>query len=559
MKHVLLVALIFTASISLKSQNGTVADFRKISDTEGNLDASLESGGKFGYVQEAKTDQIISSAPFLGNGVVYFIGLAADGSAETTREVRADNFSYFADKPNSEFGTSVVPVPDQNSDNAPDYVVGTPGLFGTGGLVMLLSNPATGQFGLQEVELPEGIAAPGARIGEFLALDGNDLLITSLEDAGKIFRCNMEDGELSLAETIDISNEFLASKLENGDRFGSGLSVYDINGDGADDILCGAPGDDDQDTDFGAAYLLYRDASKNITGIQKLSRLEGDFGGFMNTGDEFGISVRGIGDIDENGADDLAIGAPGDDDGGLNIGAVWILFMRPDGTVRDERKINRLEGNFDGDINFEDAFGSRIATIGDHNGDGTIDMVVGSINDDDGGNNKGALFTIFIERCPSPSGIFSWEVDGGTVQFFSEGGPGYSHIWNFDDGGYSQQQNPVHTYQSNGTYWVCLAINNDCGGNNYCQNVSIQTLSTEEQIEEQIKIFPNPATSILNVRAPLNTEMISVMDITGKIVEQISNPGSQHVLDLSNYSQGIYLLELQGDGFRVVKKVSIQK
>ena len=46
-----------------------------------------------------------------------------------------------------------------------------------------------------------------------------------------------------------------------------------------------------------------------------------------------GISAAAIGDLDGDGITDLAVGAGYDDDGGADRGAVWILFLNPDGTV----------------------------------------------------------------------------------------------------------------------------------------------------------------------------------------------------------------------------------
>ena len=68
---------------------------------------------------------------------------------------------------------------------------------------------------------------------------------------------------------------------------------------------------------------------------QKISDTEGGFTGILRNGDWFGHSVARIGDLDEDGVEDIAVGASGDDDGGpppdANRGAVWVLFL--DGMV----------------------------------------------------------------------------------------------------------------------------------------------------------------------------------------------------------------------------------
>ena len=58
-----------------------------------------------------------------------------------------------------------------------------------------------------------------------------------------------------------------------------------------------------------------------------MSGSAGGFNGNLDADDHFGAALAGIGDMDDNGVPDLAVGAPGDDDGGADQGAVWILFM----------------------------------------------------------------------------------------------------------------------------------------------------------------------------------------------------------------------------------------
>ncbi len=557
MKHVLLTLGISILALYTCAQTGTVADFRKISETTGNLNTPLINQGRFGFLSESNSEnKFISGAPYEGNGAIYIIELAPDGSAASSSKISSADFTYFDNLSDSEFGTASLELNDQNNDGISDYLIGAPGIQPDGALFLLLSNE--GNYTLNEISLPAELSE-ATKLGAHLAHEDGSIYIPSATGAGEIFICSLNSSqELIFENNIDSSNGFLSEKLEEGDRFGTGLSFADMNGDGHTDIICGAPGDDDQDTNFGAVYMLYRDSDKEITGIQKISRLEGDFGGFMNIDDEFGISVRCIGDLDENGTPDMAVGAPGDDDGGIDIGAVWILFMQPSGTVKNERKINRLEGNFGGDLNYDDRFGTRIALIGDHNNDGTIDIVSGTVRDDDGGTNKGAVYTILIERCPSPSGFFDWEDNNGTVSFTAEGGEGYAHIWNFDDGGYSQQQNPTHTYENSGTYSVCLAITSECGGNNFCQNVTVSvntTVGVEDRIAQQTVIYPNPSTDFIKIETDGQITSIRFLNITGQESMRLDKIKAGQKIDVSTLPTGIYLVEMIIDGYRIVKRI----
>ena len=75
---------------------------------------------------------------------------------------------------------------------------------------------------------------------------------------------------------------------------------------------------------------------------QKISDTEGNFGGKLDDGDEFGISSQMIDDLDGDGINELAVGSFEDDDGGQDRGAVYILFLNEDGTVKQHQKIPNL-------------------------------------------------------------------------------------------------------------------------------------------------------------------------------------------------------------------------
>jgi hypothetical protein len=68
--------------------------------------------------------------------------------------------------------------------------------------------------------------------------------------------------------------------------------------------------------------------SIEVKSAQKISDTSGNFTGVLENGDNFGASVVSLGDFDLDGIPELAVGAPLDDDGGTNRGALWVLFMR---------------------------------------------------------------------------------------------------------------------------------------------------------------------------------------------------------------------------------------
>ena len=183
--------------------------------------------------------------------------------------------------------------------------------------------------------------------------------------------------------------------LNDRDTFGSSVaSMGDLDGDGITDLAVGAERDADGGSNRGAVYVLFLNPDGTVKAHQKISDTAGGFTGAITDGDYFGSSVASLGDLDGDGVTDLAVGAYGHDDGRLNAGAVWVLFLNPDGTVRAHQKISATEGGFTGRLRRNDFFGASVASLGDLDGDGVTDLAVGAHGDD---ISRGAVWLLFME------------------------------------------------------------------------------------------------------------------------------------------------------------------
>ena len=206
------------------------------------------------------------------------------------------------------------------------------------------------------------------------------------------------DGSVITSQKITDNSGGFDGDLNDYDYFGSSVAgINDLNADGVEDIAVGTIGDDDGGTDRGATWLLFMNPDGSVLSEQKISDTEGDFGGGLADGDLFGSSVAGLGDINGDGKVDLSVGADQDDDGGTLRGAVWVLFLERDGKLISKTKISSTSGNFTGSLADGDQFGYAITNLGDLDGDGNTDIGVGANLDDDGGTDRGAFWTLFMQ------------------------------------------------------------------------------------------------------------------------------------------------------------------
>jgi len=215
--------------------------------------------------------------------------------------------------------------------------------------------------------------------------DGNDdIAVTAeAEDSGgqagagvvRILFLNF-DGTVKSSQNIGNGQGGLMTPLSD-DRFGGDVAgLGDLDGDGVPDLAVGAWADDDGGITRGAIYILFLNPDGTVKAEQKISDLEGGFMATLNDQEQIGSSVTNIGDLDGDGIVDLAIGAPLDNDGNNAAGAVFILFLNTDGTVKAEQKISQTSGGFSGTLAQSAHFGTKTSNIGDLDGDGNTDIVV---------------------------------------------------------------------------------------------------------------------------------------------------------------------------------------
>ncbi|MBL6721882.1 MAG: FG-GAP repeat protein, partial [Planctomycetes bacterium] len=204
-------------------------------------------------------------------------------------------------------------------------------------------------------------------------------------------------GASSWASVLDVSVGALGA-LEVGDRFGAALaSLGDIDSNGTLELAVGAPGDDAAGENEGAVWLLRISSGGTLASAGKIAEGSSGFTGSLATGDSFGSAVAAIGDLNDDGTPDLAVGAPRHDEDGENTGAVWILFMEPAGTVLGSTRIDAASPALLGTLEVGDRFGSSVTLLGDLDLDGTTEIAVGAPRRDGGVDNGGAVFICSLD------------------------------------------------------------------------------------------------------------------------------------------------------------------
>ncbi|WP_420037638.1 FG-GAP repeat protein [Streptomyces sp. cg28] len=128
-------------------------------------------------------------------------------------------------------------------------------------------------------------------------------------------------------QTLNQDTPGVRGTAESDDHFGAALTAADVNGDGRDDLIAGAPGEAIGDrAGAGAATLLLGgpkgllDAGGTGHSVAFHQNTPG-VPGAAEPGDAFGSAVA-TGDYDHNGTTDIAIGSPGENSGS---GGIWVL------------------------------------------------------------------------------------------------------------------------------------------------------------------------------------------------------------------------------------------
>jgi hypothetical protein len=337
--------------------DGSVKKHSYIGEDEGGLESNINRGSliKFGSSVaslgdldgDGLTDIAVGSYDNYQGGNVYILFLNANGTVKSQKVIESELNGFtpvFTD--DDEFGRSLVTLDDLDNDGNPELLVGNP----------------------KDKKNGEKIGAA---------------YIVFLTNEGKVKK------HIKISENIGGFND----SLGNSGDFGISLGRVSRNR-----IAIGSREGTAPDF-FGKFWLVDIDDNGNVTNQHEITDGTTGFNDTLTKQAAFGRALCGIGDVDGDNVPDIAVGSFGYSDINENSGAVFILLLNNDGTIKAHIRHSNSTKSFSDTLGEKYFFGSSITSLGDFNGDGKYDLAVGVPRDLLSGSSKkiGRIDLLFLD------------------------------------------------------------------------------------------------------------------------------------------------------------------
>jgi hypothetical protein len=345
------------------------------------------------------------SNPELEEGRVVLFRGCADGLEDTPA------WSAEGDNPQCSFGEEVGTAGDVNGDGLSDVCIGArsymlPDSSRVGRAFVYYGSrsglPAEPTW-FVDGEQVDGLFGNALTTAGDVNGDGfSDLLVTEVRYSGAFEHCGRASVYYGSGDMPRKTAGWAVDSNQSGAYFGFAVaSAGDVNGDGFDDMLVGAPSYDNGQSNEGAAFLfLGHGAGPSV--------LPDWWAESNQAAADFGIAVAGAGDVNGDGYDDVLVGAPSYDVTLSNEGAAFLWYGTPGGAPMGT-PANAAWSCAGGVANA--GCGYSIACAGDTDANGYADVIVGMPGYTNGQSMEGKA-ALYRGSAAGLSTTASWSYEG---------------------------------------------------------------------------------------------------------------------------------------------------
>jgi len=154
---------------------------------------------------------------------------------------------------------------------------------------------------------------------------------------------------------------------------------------------------------------------------------------------------------------------------------------------------------------------------------------------------------------------FQYQINSGFSNTTQNTNSTTVYQWNFGNGDFSTEETPTYSFTNSGIYTVSLTATDDCGQSSTISKEITVSLNIDD-FSRQFTLYPNPCDHFLTISNKMNDMSISVslFDISGKLLVTKSTSESQVILNMEDFSNGIYVLKVSNSNGIYYNKIIVK-